>query len=323
MRTPRLLHRLVAFFGAWMVLFAAFLLIARPWYRTWGATAQELQRPLPGDFIIPGDASQETRAITINAPADLVWPWVAQLGQYRGGFYSFDQLENAVGCEMPTTDVLTPAHQIWQVGDTLWMYGRTKAGGAGFAILQHFVHERALAFSTTAVGSPKGQIDGSWSFAIEPIDSATTRLLIRGRLTRERSLVATAFDVLMFEPMHFAMERRTMLGIKEVVEQGARDRAENTAQIVLWIATFTVFVVAGVGIFRRSRFEDALATFVTAGVVFQVLTLGQPSPILGTILVALLSLGYWGMPRLRPVPLVFPRSPHTPPPGPIAHGRGL
>lgn len=292
--------RILGFVGALTLLLAGFVFLARPWYRTWGATADELRRPLPGDQIVPGDVTQETRAISIAAPVDAVWPWVAQLGQYRGGFYSFDQLENAVGCEMPTTDVLNPAHQRWVVGDTLWMYGRDKAGGVGFAILREFIPGRALAFSTTAIGSPQGQIDGSWAFVVEPIDAATTRLIIRGRLTTHRSALAKAVDVFVFEPMHFVMERRTMLGLAEVAVHGARDRAENTLHIALWIITCMVFVAAGIAVFRRAQPEPALATLLTAGVVFMVLTLGQPSPLVGGPLVAALIGAHWGLPPLAP-----------------------
>src|ERR1043166_790169 len=79
------------------VIVSTFFLIERPWYLRWGATAQELRNVLPGDEIFPNAAQQNTRAITIHAPITDVWPWVAQIGQDRGGFYSFDLLENLVG----------------------------------------------------------------------------------------------------------------------------------------------------------------------------------------------------------------------------------
>jgi len=70
------------------------------WRRTWGIEPGEVERPLPGDDIVPSAMAGETRGITIDAGADVVWPWLAQLGQDRGGFYSFDLLENVVGCRM-------------------------------------------------------------------------------------------------------------------------------------------------------------------------------------------------------------------------------
>lgn len=291
MTRKRALQRTLAFLGAWAILLSGFLAVVRPWYQHWGATPEELQRSLLGDRIVTGHVRQETRAITIHAPIERAWPWLAQIGQYRGGFYSFDQLENAVGCEMPTVDVLTRAHQVWQVGDSLWMYGREKAGGMGFAVLRELIPGRALAYSTTAPGSPKGQVDGSWTFVMESVDAATTRFIIRGRAPLERSAAWAAFDIFLFEPMHFLMERRMMLGIQELAERGVRDRTENTAHIALWVITLALFVWAGVGVFRRERLDVAIATFVATGFVFQFLTLRQPTPLLGGVIVLALAAG--------------------------------
>src|SRR5512138_1407414 len=125
------------------IVFSSFV---RPWYLRWGTTSLEAVIELPGDEILPKAASRETRAITIHASADRVWPWLAQIGQDRGGFYSFDLLENLVGCRMPTVDVLRPEKQTWALGDKLWMYPPDKAGGIGFATLRTYVPGRALGF---------------------------------------------------------------------------------------------------------------------------------------------------------------------------------
>jgi hypothetical protein len=84
-----------------------YALTLRPWLRNWGADEDELRKPLPGDELVPGDVSQTTRAVTIDAPVDAVWPWLAQIGQDRGGFYSYEWLENspAVACAMPTGSI--------------------------------------------------------------------------------------------------------------------------------------------------------------------------------------------------------------------------
>jgi hypothetical protein len=68
--------------------------LVRPWHLRWGATHDEVQRPLPGDELVENPRFVSTRAITINAPAESVWPWLVQLGYGRGGFYSYDWLEN-------------------------------------------------------------------------------------------------------------------------------------------------------------------------------------------------------------------------------------
>ena len=72
---------------------------------------------MPGDELVAHPVLGYTRAITINAPADRVWPWLVQMGQGRGGLYSFDGLENLVGCDIHSTDRILPAAQQLAVGD--------------------------------------------------------------------------------------------------------------------------------------------------------------------------------------------------------------
>ena len=169
----RLFLRVVMLVTALAAIMAGFLLITRPVYLNWGSTADERAKRLPGDEIVPHAGGQTTRAITIHAPAEDAWPWVAQLGQDRGGFYSFDLLENAVGCKMPTVDVLRARHQVWQLGEKLWMYPSDQAGGAGFATLRVYRPGRVLGFATRAVGTSLDQTeDGSWTFVLQPAERA-------------------------------------------------------------------------------------------------------------------------------------------------------
>jgi hypothetical protein len=277
---------LLALAGTLAFIVAVFFLIVRPWYLRWGATDKELRQSLPGDEIIPGAQGQETRAITIHAPIGAVWSWVAQMGQDRGGFYSYDLLENMVGCEMPTDDVLRPEKQAWQLGDKLWMYPRHKAGGAGFATLRSYRAGEVLGFGTRAAGTPlSAPENGSWSFVVRPIDAGTTRLLVRGRGAPGRSLLGVAFDRWFFEPAHFVMERRMMIGIKQLAEEGSRHRLLNHLDVVLWTITFGLFVAAAVQVVRSCRrLGSIVATLMTAA-VFQVLTFTQPPLAVGLVLV--------------------------------------
>lgn len=296
-------QRLLALAGGLGALSTGFLLLARPWTLRWGATDDEVTRALPGDDIVPDARGQETRAITVRAPVEKVWPWLAQTGQDRGGFYSFDLLENLVGCQMPEGDVLRPEKQRWRLGDKLWMYPREKAGGGGFATLETFVPGRALGFGTRAMSSPPdAPYAGSWSFVAEPLGSSTTRLLVRGRGARGRSLLGRAFDQAIFEPVHFVMERRMMVGIKQLAEGGSRHRRMNDLQVLLWAVTFGLFVTAGVQVLRRERWHRPLAGLVGAGTVFQVLTLVQPPVRVGLVLVSSLAALLGWPDRARPRP---------------------
>lgn len=277
--------RLVSLLGALVALLAGFQFIARPWYLAWGATEAERHWVLPGDEIVPDAASQSTRAITIRAPADRVWPWLAQIGQDRGGFYSYDLLENAVGCEMPTEDLLRPEKQAWRPGDRLWMYPENKAGGIGFATLRTYEPGRALGFATRPAGVKLSEAEtGSWSFIVMPTETQETRLIVRGRMAEGRSALGTAFDRFIFEPAHFAMERRMMVGLAALAQGAERSRWTNHIQVLLWTSVFVLFVAAGVLVFRRPDWARVLAGFVLAGVVFQILTFVQPPVLIGLIL---------------------------------------
>ena len=283
----RILSRLCILAVTVIGIVAVFLMFVRPWYLDWGATAEERTRVLPGDEIIPRAAAQQTRAITIDAPVEAVWPWLAQVGQDRGGFYSFELLENLVGCEMPTRDVLRPGKQSWNLGDKLWMYPPEKAGGAGFATLRAFVPGRVLGFGVRMIGVGLDQPEtGSWTWVLEPIGAERTRLLIRGRGEVRPSLIGVAFDRGFFEPVHFVMERRMMIGLAELAEAGARARRLNNVHIAYWVIVAALALVAAFRVVTRRQWVRPLTAFVVAAAVFQILTLRQPPLLVGALLVA-------------------------------------
>src|SRR4030067_2800213 len=99
--------------------------VLRSWYHRWGATGAEVTQPLPGDELVPSPMLGYTRAITIQAPPERVWPWLAQLGQGRVGLYSYDGLENRAGCDIHSVERILPELQDPQVGELirLWPKG--------------------------------------------------------------------------------------------------------------------------------------------------------------------------------------------------------
>lgn len=182
--------------------------LLRPWYSRWGAADAELEKPLPGDDQVPQPNLKTTRAITIQAPIEVVWPWVVQMGQGRGGLYSYERLENLVGCEMVNADRIMPEHQDLKAGDKVRL---TPEG-------------RGPAFDVLSVEPGRAVILGgdapptSWSFILEAIDAQTTRLYARFRQKFE----PTFGNVLMWrgitDPISFVMERKLLQGIKARAE---------------------------------------------------------------------------------------------------------
>ncbi|KUI32609.1 hypothetical protein [Mycobacterium sp. GA-2829] len=98
---------------------AALLYVARRYFRDWGTTKGEAEDPLPGDDLVHEPTIQATEAVWIDAPAAEVWPWLVQIGQNRGGLYSYEKVENTLGLRYRNADEI---HREWQhlaVGDTV------------------------------------------------------------------------------------------------------------------------------------------------------------------------------------------------------------
>jgi hypothetical protein len=181
--------------------------LIRPYHLRWGATDQEVAMALPGDGSIPPTAGVSTRAITIHAPAATVWAWLVQTGQNRGGgWHSYDWLENLFAADMQQVERIEPRWQQLQVGDTLFY----AAGGATNA---------AMVATVTMVEPGRTLVLGQgWTFALHPIDSSTTRLIVRYPL-RPDEFGNPAFTYAIFEPAHFVMESGMLLGIKRRAER--------------------------------------------------------------------------------------------------------
>jgi hypothetical protein len=110
--------RLVSVAGAVAVGVA----LVRARYLRWGATDAELNVGLPGDELVGAADLTATRAVTVRASADVVWPWIAQLGQGRAGFYSYDFLENLVGCDIHSAERVVAEWQSIDVGDAVHLH---------------------------------------------------------------------------------------------------------------------------------------------------------------------------------------------------------
>jgi hypothetical protein len=223
----------------------------------------------------------------VQAPAEQVFSWLAQLGQDRAGFYSYDLLENLVGCRMPRIERLDPSLQHWSIGDRLWMYPQDELGGAGYARLVEYRPGSALVFETRAPGAgADAPASGLWSLEVRATGPGSSRLIASGFGSSPPSLLGAAFNRTVFEPMHFAMERRMLKGIAGLAEGAPISAASDAVMLGLWALTLTVFITSALLVLIGQRWRLRLLTLVLAGLAFQVLTLGQPSLWVGVPLVA-------------------------------------
>jgi len=197
---------------------AAYLLVGRPWQLRWGATDEERDATLDGDDLIANPDLMATRAITVGTSAEQVWPWIAQLGQRRGGFYSYDVLENLVGCDIHSADRVVPEWQDLKVGDQVKLHPEV---GLDVAVVEP---GRALVLRG---GVPMGAVpppyDTTWAFVLQEQPKGTTRLLVR-----ERYVYTQRWAPFMVEPVAvvaFVMTQRMLRGIRDRAERSCRPTA--------------------------------------------------------------------------------------------------
>ena len=188
--------------------------LIRPWYSKWGANAEEVNMPLPGDRFVPDPVLESTRAITIQAPVAEVWPWLVQMGQGRGGLYSYERLENLVGCEMHNADRILPAYQHLTVGDKVRL---VPEGREPYFVVSAIEPGRAIVLGGDDPPT-------TWALVLEPIDDNSTRLLIRWRQDYEQNFGNVLAWRVFVDPINFMMERKMMQGIKVRAEAAAANQ---------------------------------------------------------------------------------------------------
>jgi hypothetical protein len=174
--------------------------VVKPWHLRWGATDEEVARTMPGDELFP-DTRSATRAITIDASAEEVWPWLIQLGFGRAGWYSYDWIDNDF---KPSADRIVPEYQHLEVGDKILMMP-------------------TMGFVVESIDAPRSIVsvleDGStsWCLGLYPTTEGTTRLVSRWRPEFEMT-PATFFMTALAEPGTFIMEQKMLRTIRDRVE---------------------------------------------------------------------------------------------------------
>lgn len=215
----------------------------RRWWATWGADSEEANRPLAGDDLVPNALSSDTRGITIEAPPELVWPWLVQMGYSRGGWYSVDQLDMrgksaetiveawqslAVGDVMPThpgggfqVRALEPNRALVLYGDSSTMQPLDEA--------QREDVPAGLAASGAFLSATPGEFAASWAFVLEPLGTRRTRLIERVRYWGAEGTPVTKAALSMLGFGVFVMVQRQMLGIRTRAERLAIERSLHAA----------------------------------------------------------------------------------------------
>jgi hypothetical protein len=195
------------FLGVLALILVIYFGIVFPWMLNWGATKAELTMSLPGDEVIPNPMYRSTRAVTINAPVEDVWPWIAQLGQDRGGFYSYTWIENMMLADIHSARAVNPGWLTRREGEPLPLTPPNYPLGL-IKSKEKSVGPRIRRFEPNQVMV----LEGWGSFVLQPLPPGKTRFIMRDP-TEPKSLPKKVFWQILFEPGHFAMEREMMKGI--------------------------------------------------------------------------------------------------------------
>ncbi len=182
------------------------IFVYRPWAINWGATDAEINRTMPGDEIVQNPLFNATRAVTINAQPEEIWPWIIQMGYKRAGFYSYDKLDND---GIPSANHIIPEYQNLKVGDLIPLSASSNAEVA------ELLPNRSMVWVFQDCGPWS---NNTWAWELYQTDEAHTRMLTRLRVSLDdyNIIIKTKLELL-----EIIMMRKCMLGIKQRAESMA------------------------------------------------------------------------------------------------------
>jgi len=222
-----------------LVLILGYLGI-NPWLLRWGATDEEISRAMPGDL----DHIGWTRAITIDAAPEQIWPWLVQWGQGRGGWYSYDWLENLFGFDIHTADRILPEYQNLAVGDPVCM-------ARGFCTSHVTVLEPNRWLSWQAKDD-KGNPVWTFTFGLFPVDASHTRLVVRESFRSDFMPPAAVF---ILEIPDVVMEQKALHTVRNRAEGVVESAFVTPLEIVAWFAALVICLIAFVSFVKRGDWK--------------------------------------------------------------------
>lgn len=229
-----LLSRMLSALTLIGLVMAVYLLWARPSQLRWGATDAELARDMPGDALSLRPTFLSTRAITINATPEVIWPWLVQMGYGRAGFYGYDVIENIGSARGIHSAVrIVPELQRVAVGDPLPL---SAAGGLVFNAIEP---NRYLVWS-----GKSGPYPGAFTWALYPVDASHTRLVSRIQWSHHWTQpLALVMDMFTEFTDHLAV-RKILHGVKDRAEGRVEPFARHTFEFAVLVWALVAFFVA-------------------------------------------------------------------------------
>lgn len=205
-------------------------LAVRPRLVHWGATEEELAEPFPGAELVPDGDRAATMAVTIEAPPQQVWPWLVQMGWDRGGWYTWDLLDNA---GRPSARQVHPEWQRVAVGDQLrWSVLGRVADSYRIAAIEpnrflglHGYTDLRGRWLDPDQPRPSAYMEGLWGFQLKELPAGRTRLVIGGYQAMRPRWVGRFVYYWVFPPMVWIMQARMLVVLKRNIERQATQHA--------------------------------------------------------------------------------------------------
>jgi hypothetical protein len=189
----------------------------RHWHLRWGATDAEVAAAMPGDELVPEPSFNATRAITIAAPPEDVWPWILQIGTRRAGFYSYDLFDNAA---RPSADRILPQFQYTRLGD--WVPMSSKVNQTTAFKVTLFEPNQWLLWAKP---------HSTWSWTLTTVDGGTRLVLrLKEQYPWRSSPGQALLTLILFEFGDFPMMRKLLLGIRRRAERLAGQRTATVSR---------------------------------------------------------------------------------------------
>jgi hypothetical protein len=278
------LLRLFAGLAGLAVLLAAAFSVILPWIQTWGAVEEEISRRLPGDELLSNPALTMTHGISVEVPPTEVWPWIAQIGEVRGGFYSYTFIENLIAGERiyVNADRIIPALQNPGVGEGL-------IGGGMLRV--HALEEGSWLLGSADPEFPMGW---SWIWAVFPEGDNGTRLISRLRIQPPAEMGGGPAAGFFMTAGSFVMERKMMQGIKDRAQGRFESPWIQPLEIVLWLLALAAGIAAAVLYVRGRRWWEPLIVGFASVLALLWFTFAQPAVWLRVLLdIVLTGAWYW------------------------------
>jgi hypothetical protein len=214
-------QKFMIFLYAVAILLFCHHFIFRPIFLDWGSSQELRKIAFSGDTFT--DGNRHTRAVLIEGTPEEIWPWIVQIGQDRGGFYSYQWLENIFGARMRNSYVIKSEFQFPRLqGDTIWLATKDHYGGEGYQVAAEIVPFKSFVMVGGADYNRIRQgekASGSWALYLYPASSNTTWLVARSSDGLDHGVGNSVLRYFFFEVPHFIMERKMLKTVQTLVEK--------------------------------------------------------------------------------------------------------